>query len=1709
MQVLCIDNKTTYVNLMAKSNKFGTFGGVFTPSILTILGVIMFLRLPMIIGQAGLIATIGIIIVAHIISLSTGLSVSSIATDKKVKAGGTYYMISRSLGLPIGGTLGLALFVGLSFSVSLYLIGFSESFLSYWGYEVTKDNIRIAGTIILLCVTTITFISTSLAIKTQYVIMAAIVLSLVSIFFGQHDFTPAVPLIRSGSSTVSLMVLFGIFFPAVTGFEAGVSMSGDLKDAKKSIPIGSISAILVGLVAYIGLSFFFAYTVDGDLLANDSNVLLKISWVPQLVVAGIWGATLSSALGSILGAPRILQATAVDGIMHRFFSRGIGKTNEPRNALLLTFIIAEAGILIGELDVIARIVSIFFITTYGFLNLSCAFERWTSADFRPDFKTPIWVSLLGAVACFLVMIQLDILATIGASILLGLVFLYLKRKELSLQTGDTWSGVWASLVKSGLEYLSAKSVHNRNWRPNILLFHGAQESRPYLLKLGKALTGKLGILTAFDLIISGLSSAVKNEEKLPQPEEKETGRYFTLKYATKDLYEGIDEISRVYGFSGIKPNTILMGWIKDNKRQADFGNLITNFNKSQLNSIFLNYSEERGFGSSKSIDIWWSGYGSNLSFAISIIRYLSSDDIWKDMNIRLFVPITNALLTEKVYATLERIIDQYRIAVEIKLVDNSIEKLSTYELIKRESSETDLTIVGLPNRRYENMDIFMDEANKLLPLLGSTLLINASNLFEEYDLELNEKTTALAKEEKIDLVQMPQFLLPMLTEEINRVDTDMHSLANKFFDRTFLPHFLESNDWIQNIKESIESTTQNFIKANEINDQFRRNKAYFKIKNEFYFNITSLFEKKQENKFSELKNLTEDGIQWYIHKMDQKISAVTNSYRIEHHTSRFKLNKGDSIKLKRYKTWKKLTHPFAKKTIPIIVHYRTLSEHYLKNRQIIVLHQILDKFETWSYQFIYSLKNQINAIDDFINQSGANLISEKLTTLQIEKVRTKLLSEVQQLEREVKAEQTDITQNLLSSFRREIVGMGYDLEEVNVNQLIKQKTRVSKIVGKARKLVLAFPEQWYDKVILYYNKLNTDVRMTSFMSRASKLIDDYESDINVNFYQKLIRDIDQLKNKIVSHSHELELMREVKVEFNGDSSIKVFKEFELLNHDVMKLVDILPKEMALPFEENSDKSNLESVTVPVAKISRHFFESRFVGPIADRLGKAEEELVRIIHEIKDQMSLTRFSIDNLDNESELGSHGKDAIISDMVELLDEKKQEIDQLNDSICEQFKDALQEAFDPLSSYKLIESSKALTVQLRDYKSRRIRDIIGYRLKAINTSIMKQLARIWYTKSEGVLLAKRLIETEKNKSRNEKILDIIEHVSPSAKVMNTAPHYYKSLFSGRSNISEELWVGMIREQAAFTKAIERYHSGIKGGIIVTGERNCGKTNLCQIVLKKQFKVNQIFHIFPPVDGSLQAKDFEHELSKATGILRDKSEIFNTVPFGSVFVIHDMELWWERSPKGLELIREIMQDIDRYSKSYLFVINMNIFAYELVNNVLNLQDHMIGVIQCQPLDSESLKSLIMKRHKSSGLSFLLEDHQEENLSHLRLAKLFTKYFDYSKGNPGVTLNAWLSNISQYKNEQLFIEYPNLPDFEILSNIDEEALMLLQQISMHKRMDFNKLARVFASTEQEMEIALRPLRLNGLVVEKSDGVFIINPYVDPLVVSILKQKELL
>ncbi|MEA3317488.1 MAG: amino acid permease, partial [Bacteroidota bacterium] len=680
---------------MPKAKKFGAFAGVFTPSILTILGVIMYMRLGWVVGEAGLIGAISIIIIAHVISISTGLSISAIATDKKIKTGGIYYILSRSLGLPMGGAIGLTLTVGTALSISLYIVGFSESFLAvdairnFLGLGISINDFRILGSAVLVILVILAFISTSLAIKTQFIVLGAIALSLISIivgFFVNPGFAPEHVALMPARDGFPLEYVFSIYFPAVTGFTAGVAMSGDLKDPKKDIPKGTLFAVITGFIVYIVLAFGFAFFVNRGLLIKDNNFLMEIAWFPPIVVAGIWGATLSSALGGILGAPRILQAISKDKITPKILAKGYGENNEPRNALILIFLIAEGGILIGDLNVIAGVVSMFFLASYGFINISFSLESWASTDFRPSFKIPMYFGIIGFVACFIVMFKIDFVSMLVALILIGLIYFFLRGKNFRNDFGDVWQSVWSSIVRKALHKIESGDIEKRNWRPNIILFSGGTNTRPYLMQLGKALLGKYGLLSNFDLLEKKSAETLfpKNKQSQSQFQESEGG-IFTRKQECRDIYEGIETISSTYGFSGIEPNTILMGWGRQTRDPVRFAKMVESLNQLDHSILMVDYDEERGFGNKKIIDIWWRGAGNNSNLALTLVKFLIVSDDWRDAKVRLLIVNPENEDRDILFDRANEIVNDFRIGVEIVIINNKIENKSFYDIIKRES----------------------------------------------------------------------------------------------------------------------------------------------------------------------------------------------------------------------------------------------------------------------------------------------------------------------------------------------------------------------------------------------------------------------------------------------------------------------------------------------------------------------------------------------------------------------------------------------------------------------------------------------------------------------------------------------------------------------------------------------------------------------------------------------------------------------------------------------------------------------------------------------------------------------------------------------------------------------------------------------------------------------------------------------------------------
>ena len=263
--------------------------------------------------------------------------------------------------------------------------------------------------------------------------------------------------------------------------------------------------------------------------------------------------------------------------------------------MIFTFMLAEFGILIGDLNAIAGVVTIFFLTAYGFINLAFALEQWASTDFRPSFNIPVWVGVIGFVACFAIMFRLDPLAMILALVVLALIYLHISKKKLHLAMGDVWPSVASSLMRKMLTVLDKRQPTERNWTANILLFRGGNINRPHLIQFGKWLVGRYGMISNFHLIENKSSRVLfpKSEQSFEEEQLAEAEGIFSRRKECKNIYEGIESISATYGFSGMEPNTMLLGWGRQTQNPVRFARMLKYLSDLDLNIVLLDYNQEK------------------------------------------------------------------------------------------------------------------------------------------------------------------------------------------------------------------------------------------------------------------------------------------------------------------------------------------------------------------------------------------------------------------------------------------------------------------------------------------------------------------------------------------------------------------------------------------------------------------------------------------------------------------------------------------------------------------------------------------------------------------------------------------------------------------------------------------------------------------------------------------------------------------------------------------------------------------------------------------------------------------------------------------------------------------------------------------------------------------------------------------------------------
>ena len=705
-------NQSAPVSEADKSHKLGTFAGVFTPSILTILGIILFRRVGYVVGISGLAQTLAIVAFATLICILSSMSLSAIATNIRVKKGGDYYLISRTLGVEFGGAIGLVLFLAQAVSIAFYCIGFGEAVagLGDWEHPWAVQLIAAAAVTALFLPA---WFGADVTSRFQFVVMFVLAGAIGAFFWGTSGTWSSAVFAESwfvGEGGGGFWIAFAIFFPAVTGFTQGVSMSGDLRNPARSLPRGTFAAVGLSTLVYLAVVLAYAGTLPTSELASNYEAMRGVARIPWLIDAGVVAATLSSAMASFLGAPRILQSLASDKIF-RFltpFAKGYGPSENPRRGVLLSAGIALSTIMLGNLNVIAPVVSMFFLISYGLLNYATYYEaRAGSPSFRPRFR---WfdqrLSLGGALACLAAMLAIDVTAAIASAAIMFGIFQYLKRTAGPARWADSSRAHHFRVIRENLLAITSVPEHPRDWRPHVLAMSDDEPRREKLMRFASWIEGKTGLTTAVRVLAGDgpviRQERAKTEDALRAELAEKKFQAFALCISTPDVLLGARMLLQAYGIGPLRANTILLNWLeqfpwrRDEDKERHYGSYLRAALRLKRNVVVLE-AEDRDWdalyeipAAKRRIDVWWQDNATGR--LLLLMAYLMTrTETWIDASIRVIAAASPDEGMEATQDDVQHMLADVRIDAEVRIID-------TADANSVVAQSADATIVLLPMR---------------------------------------------------------------------------------------------------------------------------------------------------------------------------------------------------------------------------------------------------------------------------------------------------------------------------------------------------------------------------------------------------------------------------------------------------------------------------------------------------------------------------------------------------------------------------------------------------------------------------------------------------------------------------------------------------------------------------------------------------------------------------------------------------------------------------------------------------------------------------------------------------------------------------------------------------------------------------------------------------------------------------------------------------
>ena len=731
--------------LVTSKANFGT-APVFLTAISTILGAVMFLRFGYAVGSVGFVGTLVIILIGHLVTIPTAMAIAEIATNQKVEGGGEYYIISRSFGINIGASIGVALYMSQAISVAFYIIAFAEAFdpvIAYlsdeYGFFITDKRLISIPALLALAALMLTK-GANIGMKALYIVVATLFISLLFFFLGSTEYNQYLtssPLNLYVENGDGFFIVFAIIFPAFTGMTAGVGLSGDLKDPKKSIPWGTVSATLIGMIIYVFIAYKLAISASSYELVSNQLVMSMISIWGPIIPIGLAAATISSALGSIMVAPRTLQALAGDDIfpyekINSLLSKESEKNNEPVNATLITIGIAIFFISLGNINTVARVISMFFMVTYGAICIISFFQHFAAdPSYRPAFKSKWYISLTGAVMCIYLMLKMDAGYALASIIFMVAIYLAITNyKDDKEGMAKIFQGVIFQLIRQIQVFIQKADKDDDNWRPSVICISGDSFERPAAFEVMRWVSHRYGFGTYIHYI-NGYYSKKTNHlskmelKRLINAADISESNVYVDTMVSPSYTTAVAQALQLPSVSGKDINMILFEYSKANS--ANLKEILENYplvKTSGYDTCILG-SSDRGFRLNSEIHIWITTSDFNNANLMILLGYvIIGHPQWKKAQIKIFTIVPEEDLKNQKQELLG-LIKAGRLPISVhnvKLIEKS-DDISVKEVINEHSKDADLTIVGFRSEALKQLGESNFEGYEQI---GNVLFINST-----------------------------------------------------------------------------------------------------------------------------------------------------------------------------------------------------------------------------------------------------------------------------------------------------------------------------------------------------------------------------------------------------------------------------------------------------------------------------------------------------------------------------------------------------------------------------------------------------------------------------------------------------------------------------------------------------------------------------------------------------------------------------------------------------------------------------------------------------------------------------------------------------------------------------------------------------------------------------------------------------------------------